>query len=347
MRTERFGAMASGARLERMEASPNYKAGKFQNLHNTPALTEGYSMGRVMIDWLFKSKPRKYPIDPIPSVKNDLLALSADGNYLVWFGHSSYFLQVDGLKYLIDPVFSGSASPVYGTTKAFKGTDIYSVSSMPEIDYLIITHDHYDHLDYETVLALRKKVKKVICGLGVGAHFEKWGYDAHTLIETDWFENVVLNGGVVLHTKPARHFSGRGLRRDVTLWQSYLLETPSMRIYIGGDSGYDSHFVQIGNQHGPIDLAILDNGQYDEAWKYIHTHPSEVLQAGIDLRAKRIFPVHSMKFQLGNHAWDEPLKLITLLNETVGIPLVTPMIGEVVDLKDTTLTFKKWWEGLN
>jgi len=215
------------------------------------------------------------------------------------------------------------------------------------IDYLIITHDHYDHLDLETVLGLKDKTEKVICGLGVGAHFEKWGYEASKLIETDWYENIILKGGAVLHTKPSRHFSGRGFKRNVTLWQSYLLETPSLKIYIGGDSGYDSHFAKIGQEHGPIDLAILENGQYDVAWKYIHTHPSEVLKAGKDLRAKCVFPVHSMKFQLGNHPWDEPLKTIVSLNEHVGMPLMTPIIGQVVDLNNTTQVFDNWWEGLN
>ena len=147
-----------------------------------------------------------------------------------------------------------------------------------------------------------------------------------------------------LYFTPARHFSGRSLFRDNTLWTSYVLETPTKKIFVGGDSDYDSHFKEIGKRFGPFDLAILENGQYNEAWRYIHTMPEEVLQASKDLGARRTFPVHSAKFDLGGHAWDDPLKQITLLNEKYQQPLVTPMIGQVVDLEDEGQDFERWWE---
>lgn len=343
MQQKKFGENPNGARLERIKQSPNFKNGKFENLSITPTLSEGHNYFDVLYETYVKSKPRKSPTDNILSIKTDLLNLPIDLDILVWFGHSSYFMQIDGKRILVDPVLSGNASPIPGTVKSFKGTDIYSVADLPDIDYLFISHDHYDHVDYETLVALKDKTKKVICGLGVGSHFEYWGYESHMIIEKDWSEKVELDPGFIAFVEPARHFSGRGFSRDNTLWASYVLQTPSMKIYIGGDSGYDSHYEAIGKKHGNIDLAILDNGQYDEAWKYIHNLPEDVLKAAKDLKAKRVLPVHSSKFVLASHNWDEPLAKITELNKVYNIPLVTPMIGEVVNLKDTKQEFKEWW----
>ncbi len=345
MRLPKFGKAPSGQRLERIQKSPNYRDGKFQNLSFTPDLTEGYSMLGIMIDMFFKNLPNRTPLDSLPAIKTDLRSLAKDENVLVWFGHSSYFMQIEGKTFLIDPVFSGNASPVPGTTKSFKGTDIYSAADFPTIDYLVISHDHYDHLDYETIIALKTKVVKVVCGLGVGEHFEHWGYDPAVLIEKDWNENANLGDGFSISLVPGRHFSGRGFSRNISLWTSYVLKTPTQQIFIGGDSGYDNHFKTIGDKFGPMDLAILENGQYNVAWQAIHTLPSETLQAARDLKAKRLFPVHSAKFSLGLHAWDEPLREITKLNNG-AILLVTPIIGEVVKLADEQQVFSQWWKSL-
>ena len=184
--------------------------------------------------------------------------------------------------------------------------------------------------------------------MGVGDHFRFWGFDSEKIIETNWNKKIELDLGFVAYSTPARHFSGRGLTRNNTLWLSYVMQTPSMKFYFGGDSGYDTHYTEIGNEFGPIDLVMLDNGQYDEKWKYIHTLPPEVLIAAHDLKAKRLFPVHSSKFAMANHPWDEPLEKISELNKYSAhpIPLVTPIIGEIVFLKDSTQNFKQWWRGL-
>jgi L-ascorbate metabolism protein UlaG (beta-lactamase superfamily) len=346
IRNGKFGKAPEGLRLEKIKKSTNYRDGKFQNFNHTPEITEGYNYFEITYQFLFKKDPRKIPTDSIPSVKTDLLNLPAEKDILVWFGHSSYFMQLDGKKFLIDPVLSGNASPIAGSNKAFPGTERYSVADLPAIDYLLITHDHYDHLDYETILLLKEKTKKVICGLGVGSHFEYWGYKPEVIVEKDWHETIDLDFGFVIHTTPARHFSGRSLNRNNTQWLSFVLETPTSKIYIGGDSGYDTHFAEIGKKFGPFDLAIVENGQYDIKWKYIHLLPSEVLKAASDLRAKKLFPVHSSKFGMANHAWDEPLKMLSELNKAVNMPLATPMIGEVLNLKDSTQVFSKWWEGI-
>jgi L-ascorbate metabolism protein UlaG (beta-lactamase superfamily) len=255
-------------------------------------------------------------------------------------------MQVDGKTLLVDPVFSGHASPVTFTTKAFAGTDVYTVDDLPEIDYLFLSHDHWDHLDHATVLRLKPKVKKVITGLGVGAHLERWGYDLAVIEERDWGESIALDEGFTVHMAPARHFSGRGLKRNTSLWSSFVLNTPGLKIYLGGDSGYDSHFKVIGEKHGPFDLAILECGQYNEYWKYIHMMPEEVVRAAQDLKARKLMPVHWGKFALALHAWDEPIIRVTAAAEKEGMPLLPPMIGEKVNLNGKSYVSKKWWEGL-
>lgn len=347
MRQDKFGKTPDEEKINNYEKLDNYKEGKFQNISYTPDLTEGYSMTGVMYDFLFKKFPRLKPKEPIPSIKTNLLEIPIEENVLIWFGHSSYYIQLDGVKILVDPVFSGNASPVPGSTKSFEGTDIYSADDFPDIDYILISHDHYDHLDYETIVNFKDKVGKVICGLGVGSHFEQWGYDKSQIIEKNWNEDVELANGFTAHVLTARHFSGRGFSRNNTLWASYLLESPSMKIYIGGDSGYDTHFAEIGNKFGPIDIAIIENGQYDLAWRYIHTLPDEVIQATKDLKSKRLFPVHSSKFILANHPWDEPLIEVSKFIKGTDISLITPIIGEKVNLQDTNQVFSKWWQNIN
>lgn len=341
-----YGKAPWGERLEKIKKSTNYKDGKFQNFNFTPELAEGHTIWGVTYAHFFKKAPRRRPGNTIPSIKTDLKKLPVEQDVLVWFGHSSYFIQIDSKSILVDPVFSGNAAPIPGTNKSFKGTDIYSADDLPKIDYLFISHDHYDHLDYATIIKLKDKVEKLVCGLGVGSHFEYWGYCTSKIIEKDWNEKVDLDSGITAFVVPARHFSGRGFSRNNTLWCSYVLQTPSIKIYIGGDSGYDTHFGDIGTRFGPIDLAILDNGQYDLAWRFIHTLPEEVLKAAQDLKAKRVFPVHSSKFVMANHPWDEPLVRITEMNKQVNIPLLTPMIGELVYLKDNYQVFTQWWENI-
>lgn len=348
MRQPLFGKAPNGEHLEKISQSVNFEDGIFENLDYTPDLSEGHSYTSILYDQFFRNNPRTTPKEVLPSTKIDLKSLSQNENVLVWFGHSSYFIQLDGKKILVDPVFSGNASPIPGTVKAFKGTDQYTVEDIPEVDYLLISHDHYDHLDHKTISGLKDKIMKVVCGLGVGSHFEKWGYGSDQIIEQDWHDSVKVDPGFSIHTQPARHFSGRGFSAKNTLWASYVIESPSQTIYVGGDSGYGEFFKEIGAKFD-IDLAILDNGQYNDAWKEIHMHPYKVLEAARDLRTKRLFPVHSSKFVLAMHPWDEPLIEITRLNQGSGkpIPLFTPIIGEKVDLNDSTRVFEKWWEGVH
>jgi L-ascorbate metabolism protein UlaG (beta-lactamase superfamily) len=344
VRQPRFGKLPDGERKSIIEKSPNYQNGAFKNLSFTPQLTGEGGFLKMMKD--FMNAKNRRPVDLIPSVKTDLLNLDRNKNVLVWFGHSSYFMQIDGKRFLVDPVFSGNASPFSFMIKSFKGTDIYTSDDIPEIDYLFITHDHWDHLDYKTITELKPKIKKIITGLGTGAHLERWGYNRNIISENDWFDELILEDGFKVNTTPARHFSGRSTKSNQSLWASFVLKTPSLQIFIGGDSGYDEHFSEIGEKFGGFDLVILENGQYNTSWKYIHLMPDEVLQAAKDLNAKRLFPVHNSKFALANHSWDTPLKAITEFNKSVNQPMITPMIGELVNLNDTAQIFSDWWIGM-
>jgi L-ascorbate metabolism protein UlaG (beta-lactamase superfamily) len=343
VRSPPFGAAPARERLARIQRSPYYKKGQFHNLSPTPQLTEGASISGVLWEFLFDKTKEKIPRAPLPSDKTNLLHLDPIENILVWFGHSSYFMQIGGRSFLVDPVFCGHASPFPFITKSFKGTDVYKVSELPAIDYLFITHDHWDHLDYKTVTQLNPKVRKVITSLGVGAHLERWGFDKNKLEELDWNEKTILEKGFEVDATTARHFSGRGLKRNGTIWNSFVLKTPTKNIFIGGDSGYDKHFTEIGNQFGPFDLAILENGQYDKSWKYIHMMPEETVQASIDLKAKKLLPVHWAKFNLSVHAWNEPI--LRIIREATGknVTILHPLIGQKVSL-DKDEIFTRWWE---
>jgi len=347
LKQAKFGGKATSRRLERIRRSPNFRNGQFQNLLDTPMMTGEKGGLMTTLGYIFNRNKRRVPTERIPSVREDLKHLDPAGNHFVWFGHSSYLLQVEGKRILVDPVLSGRASPVSFTTKAFDGTDPYTVADLPEIDYLFITHDHWDHLDYETVTKLRPKVKKVICGLGVGAHFEKWGYAPGAIIEGDWGDSIALGDGFTVEVLPARHFSGRSLQRNLTLWASYAVRTArGYKVFVGGDGGYGPHFKEIGKQSGGFDLAMLENGQYDTAWKYVHMMPEETLQAGRDIGARLIVPVHNSKFCISNHDWDAPVRSITALAGAMRPELITPVIGRVVQLEDPAAGSSAWWTSL-
>ena len=327
-----FGRIPRGERLERVKQSPNYRDGKFQNLHETVLMTSDKGRLEGIWDFLFRKIEGLRPDVPLPAIKTNLKNLNQDEEAIIWFGHSSYLIQTGGKRILVDPVFC-MASPVSFINKPFKGTDIYHPEDMPDIDYLVISHDHWDHLDYHTVKELKGRIGKVICPLGVGEHFEYWGFDKDRIIELDWNEDAKLEPGFMIHCLPARHFSGRGLNANQSLWASFLLEAPSQKIYIGGDGGYDTHYADIGNRFPDIDLAILENGQYNEEWKYIHLMPQYMTQAARDLKAKRILTVHHSKYALAKHRWDEPLKNAENMKYKDSLDVLIPEIGEIVRLK--------------
>ncbi len=341
-----FGKLPSGDRLGRIKASPNYRNGSFQNLTPTQMLAEGASYPKMLINFFSKGIDRE-PVDVLPSVKTDLKSLPNDKTTIVWFGHSSYFIKLNGKNILIDPVFSERASPFqFIGKKAYAIETPYSLADFPDtLDLVILTHDHYDHLDYHTMLKLHPRVKQFYTSLGVGSHLEYWGVDGSKISEFDWWESKTFESGIDVIAAPARHFSGRGLTRNQTLWSSFILKTDSIKIYVGGDSGYDPAFAAIGNQYGPFDLALLECGQYNTMWPNIHMMPAEVAQAAVDLKAKVFMPVHWAKFTLALHTWKDPIERTTAAAERLGISITTPMIGEPVVIGGE-LPKKRWWEGI-
>ncbi|MBO4519945.1 MAG: MBL fold metallo-hydrolase [Alphaproteobacteria bacterium] len=338
----KFGHLPDEISQEKIKLSPHQKDGKFRNIHPTEKMTGQGGFFSTMYDFYFGDHPDTKPDKKIPVVKTDIKSLDLNRDALVWLGHSSTYFQLNGKRYLVDPVFSENASPLPHNVVPFKGTSVYSADDMPEIDYLIITHDHYDHLDYETITALKPKVRNVITGLGVGSHFRHWGYDDKIIRETDWNESVDIGNGKI-HCLPARHFSGR-LFSNRTLWASFLIETQKFKLYVGGDSGYDDHYKIIGEKFGDVDFALLEAGQYDKNWRYIHEMPEEFIKAAKDLNAKRLLPVHNSKFSICNHAWYEPLDRISELSANTDLNIATPKIGEVVDLRDSSQRFSAWWK---
>ncbi len=332
-----FGRSPRGERLERIKHSPNYRNGSFQNLQITPALTSDKSFIRTFWDFLTNNGAENtVPTRPVDVIKTDLKHLDLSKNQIIWFGHSSYLLVIDGKKILVDPVLT-SSFPAGITMKPFKGTDIYTPEEIPDIDILVITHDHYDHLDYGTLKAIKDRVSNVICPLGVGEHLELWGFT--DLYELDWNDVANPTDAVKFTALPSRHFSGRFLKRNTTLWASYILETPSGVIFIGGDGGYGTHFATIAELFPEIDLAILENGQYDKDWKYIHTMPSEQEKIIRTLCPSKVLSVHNSKFKLANHPWDEPLKTMDSITATDhSFTLLRPKIGEIFQLSDTNQT---------
>ena len=265
-----------------------------------------------------------------------------DKPVIVWFGHSSYFIKIQNSTFLIDPVFSGNAAPVSCMVKSFEGSDIYTTDDFPGIDYLVLTHDHYDHLDYKTILKLKPKINNIFCSLGIASHLIYWGFDEKIITEMDWWQTNKLGDEMFLTAAPSRHFSGRGLKRYKTLWSSFILQTGSHNLYLGGDSGYDAHFKEIGEKYGPFDIAMIECGQYNTAWPFIHMMPEETAQAAADLKAKVLLPVHWGKFTLALHAWNEPVKRL-LKGPGVAYKVTTPMIGEPVIL-DEVYPEKHWWQ---
>ncbi|MBS1660444.1 MAG: MBL fold metallo-hydrolase [Bacteroidetes bacterium] len=332
-----FGKVPTGKRLERIQKSRHYDGKEFKNLSPTTVSVKGVSFFKVL--WEFMHKPKSaVPSKPVPVVKTDLGGLE-DGS-IVWFGHSSYLLKLGGKVVLVDPVFSGNASPFKWFAKEFAGTEAYGVGQLPSwIDVVVLSHDHYDHLDYKTIVKIKERVGCFYVSLGVGSHLEAWGIE--NIVELDWWESVEI-GKWRLTATPGRHFSGRNLKRNRTLWSSFVLEAEGWRLFLGGDSGYDEHFKVIGEKFGPFDLALLECGQFGKYWPHIHMFPKEVVQAARDLRAQVLMPVHWAKFSLSLHPWNEPIREMTMEAERVGQRVTTPMIGEVVVLGKHYPT-GVWW----
>lgn len=316
---------------ERLMSSPNWREGMFQNQEPTPQFTGNDSAGHTFWRFLTDKDTLRVPQEPLPAVKTNLFSLPTDSDWLVWFGHSSYLFCLGGKRFLVDPVLKPEW-PSSMMLKAFPGTEIYSPEDLPDIDVLVITHEHWDHMDYATLRDLRDRVKTVVCPLGIADYLRYWHYSDEQIVEMDWYDNSqITNDKLQITCLPSRHFSNRLLgKRNQTLWASFMVEYSGRKVYIGGDGGYDKRFGEIHEQFGTIDLAFLENGQYNENWKYIHTTPDDLAKVIHDLQARQVFTVHHGKFALSVHPWFEPDSIARAIAAEQHIRLLDAPVGEVV-----------------
>ena len=332
----------------RAAASPQTSSDcHFRNLPNPDALPT-QSGWKIWSRFFTATKQGTVPVDPIPLRRLDraqLEALDPAANHLIRLGHSSQLLKLRGRFWLIDPVFSQRASPLQWLgPKRFHAPPL-ALDQLPPIEGLILSHDHYDHLDTATIEALRDRVQRYFVPLGVGARLRDMGVASERIEEFDWWQRS-RHGEVELVAAPAQHFSGRGLwDRDRTLWASWVIVSGSQRLFYSGDSGYFGGFKQIGQRLGGFDIALLENGAYDTYWPSVHMTPEQTIQAFKDLNARLLYVVHNSTFDLAFHTWRDPLDRVSDLALREGLPLATPEIGEVLTLgrpRDNVL----WWKPL-
>ncbi len=337
-----FGDSPEGSRLERIEGSSNYKEGQFVNLTFTTMDMDFVKGLGIMKEWIFNTKGR-VPGKPLPvrfSQENG--SYNDSSAYITWYGHSAVLLEIDNKRVLIDPMLGPASSPVSFMTKRFDYEEPIPIEDLTNIDIVVISHDHYDHLDYDTIKKIKDKVGHFYTPLGVGAHLEKWGVDPGKVSELDWWETID-HEGLTLVACPARHFSGRGFSdRNKTQWASWVIEGGGKKIYFSGDGGYANHFSEIGDKYGPFDFAMIECGQYNERWKDIHMMPEETVQAGVDLRSKNMMPIHWGAFNLALHHWQDPIERAVETAKKLDVIISTPFIGEKFEISDSPKEI--WWE---
>lgn len=325
-----FGGIPDEEQKKRIDNSTNYANGVFVNLEPTVLMNpdEG-SMFKTMIEWIKGPENGK----PDKVITSDFDAnefnISSDSSFNVtWFGHSTVMLNMNGHNILIDPVFSDYASPVPGINGSFKFSNVTDYKDIPDVDIVLISHDHYDHLDMPTIKNLDERVKQYLVPLGIKAHLVRWGVNADKITEFDWWEGINHNGLQLVST-PARHFSGRGFTRNTTLWCSWVIKTDNHSVFFGGDSGYGKHFSMIGEKYGPFDLTFIECGQYNTRWPNVHAQPEESVQANIDVKGEKMVAIHWSKYQLALHSWTDPIERARAEAKDKGVILLEPLIGEV------------------
>ena len=348
-----FGSNPSSEQINRYEAFSNFNEDGFQNLEETPMFTEDVSVWDYFKDEMIApSKPNdKSDVKPIsdiiPNQINYLLfnEVNPFDFKISWLGHSAFILNIDGKIILLDPMLGTHASPVpIPSLRRFNQTLPLDPDSLTNIDIVVLSHDHYDHLDYSTIKRIKANVKTFLVPYGIGNHLKKWGVEEEKIIELNWNEVFKIDE-IEFTSLPARHFSGRGpLNRNSTLWSSWAIKSSAVKIYFSGDSGYGKHFKQIGLEHGPFDISLIDCGQYNKAWKHSHMFPFEAVLAAKDLNSKYFMPIHWGGFTLAKHPWDEPVEESIKLAKQIGLKYFTPRIGEIVSKEKLNKQFNSWWE---
>ena len=342
-----FDGSSSEERLKKIEANDNYKDGAFFN--DVRQSDESFGLWNYILNTFAYDEIRTPPA-PLPLVKpntSDFSDPPARGLKTVWLGHSSVLIEQDGFRYMVDPVFSDYASPVqFAGPLRFHEPPI-ALKDLPKIDAVLISHDHYDHLDMKTIRHLSAKGTQFYVPLGVGAHLEAWDVPNEQIHEMQWGESINFGSTKIICT-PSRHYSGRGLfDYKEQLWSSWTVIGREHRVYYSGDTGFSDHFETTANQYGPFDLTIIKVGAYGpgQSWVDIHMSAEDAVKAHQKLKGKLMLPVHWGTFNMGFHDWDEPIKRTVKAASDAGVTLLTPKLGEIVDLEKPYANIP-WWENV-
>lgn len=326
--------------------APRSTDGHFRNTASRPPVASGKSGARTMWDLLFNKPANTRPHVPIPVHKLTRAELdAAPDRSLYRLGHSTVLMKLRGRWWLTDPVFCLRASPVQWLgPKRFHAPPI-TIDELPPIRGVVLSHDHYDHLDHAAIMALAGGADLFLTPLGVGDRLVDWGVAKNKVRQFDWWQGTEVDGVRFVAT-PAQHFSGRGLRDgNRTLWASWVIDDGERRVFFSGDGGYFNGFAEIGRRFGPFDLTLVETGAYNVQWPYVHMQPEQTLQAHQDLRGRWLLPIHNGTFDLSVHPWFEPFERVLALGDAHGIGIATPVMGERIDI-DAPHAGERWWRAV-
>ncbi|KAA0759487.1 MBL fold metallo-hydrolase [Bacillus pretiosus] len=314
---------------------------KYMNQIHTDVSFKPKDIIGLMTDY-FKMKSKLRPLKNLPIVLSDKNNESLES--VTWFGHSASLLKIEGKTLLLDPMFGDASSPFpLFNSKRYSGIFSLEREDLREIDAIIISHNHYDHLNYKSIMQLKDRAKHFYVPTGVAQYLIKWGVSPSKISEHNWWDEITFDN-IKLVCAPARHFSGRSMTdRDCSLWCSWLILGQETKVFFSGDSGYAPHFKEIGDKYGPFDLTLMECGQYDPRWSAIHMLPEETVQAHIDVKGELLLPIHWGAFTLSLHEWSDPIERVTKEAKRLGVNIATPQIGESITLKSTDYPSSTWW----
>ncbi len=342
---KQFGGRLTKREIEKLAVSKNWNGDKFVNLEETK-MDISFRTLPSLIKKQFTNRKERTPQQNLPVIpfnKSDFLAASESSKF-IWYGHSVLLLRINNKTILIDPMFGNDTTPIAPfTTKRFSKNTLAIIDELPPIDLVLLSHDHYDHLDYASFEKLKSKTSQFFVALGTARHLKSWGIDENLITEFDWWDSAVFEDIKITFT-PTRHFSGRGLKdRAKSLWGGWVFKTTNENIYFSGDSGDGNHFKIVGEKLGPFDIGFMECGQYNELWHQIHMYPEESIQAAIDAKVALAIPVHWGAFTLALHHWKDPIERFVAEAKKKETQIATPLLGELREL-NKKYKEQNWWE---